>query len=106
MEYLAQGDAAPGTLSPDAASGAHMAQAVTEAGLYTQLAHFARLLDADATLARTKDEAEREAAARRLAPVRGALAAGMAEAEGLKSRCAFRWVSLEQLCAVGAAVAV
>lgn len=37
-----------------------MAPAVTEAALYAQLAHFARLLDADAALARVRDEAERE----------------------------------------------
>ncbi|KAK9841868.1 hypothetical protein WJX81_008187 [Elliptochloris bilobata] len=100
-----QGDTVPGTLPADAASGARMAPLVTEAALYTQLAHFARLLDADAALARVRNEAEREAASRRLAPVRGALAAGLAEAEDLKSRCAFRWVSLEALCAGAAVVA-
>lgn len=57
---MTQGDAAPGTLPADAASGARMAPAVTEAALYAQLAHFARLLDADAALARVRDEAERE----------------------------------------------
>jgi len=83
-----------------------MAPAVTEAALYTQLAHFARLLDADA-LARVRDEAEREAAARRLGPLRPALAAALAAAEGLKSRCTYRWVSLERLCGGrGAAAAV
>jgi len=91
----------------DPASGAHMAPAVTEAALYTQLAHFARLLDADAALARVRDEAEREAAARRLGPLRPALAAALAAAEGLKSRCTYRWVSLERLCGGrGAAAAV
>ena len=64
VRVWAQGDAAPGTLPADAASGARMAPAVTEAALYAQLAHFARLLDADAALARVRDEAEREVARR------------------------------------------
>lgn len=46
-----------------------------------------------------------QAAARRLAPVRAELAMGLAEAEELKSRSAFRWVSLGALCAGATAVA-
>ena len=56
---LMQGDADPGTLPPNLASSGRMAPAMSEAALYAQLTHFARLLDPTLALARCKDDAER-----------------------------------------------
>jgi hypothetical protein len=44
------GDAAPGTLSTNAACAGRMGRAFTEADLYKQLSHFVRLLDEDAAI--------------------------------------------------------
>ena len=41
------------------ASSGHMAPAVSEAALYTQLTHFYRLLDPTLALSRCKDDAEK-----------------------------------------------
>ena len=61
---MLQGDAAPGTASPNVASAGHMAAAMSEAALYTQLSHFHRLLDPSLALARLKDDSERLEATR------------------------------------------
>ena len=54
-----QGGADPGTLPPNLASSGHMAPAVSEAALYTQLTHHYRLLDLALALSRCKDDAEK-----------------------------------------------
>ena len=56
---LMQGDADPGTLPPNLASSGRMAPAMSEAALYAQLTHFARLLNPTLALMRCKDDAER-----------------------------------------------
>lgn len=45
--------------SPNVASAGHMAAAMSEAALYTQLSHFHRLLDPSLALARLQDDTER-----------------------------------------------
>ena len=64
--FVPQGDAAPGTASPNVASAGHMSPAMSEAALYTQLSHFQRLLDSSLALSRLKDDAERQEATRYL----------------------------------------
>jgi hypothetical protein len=59
-----QGDAALGTASPNVASAGHMAAAMSEAALYTQLSHFQRLLDPSLAISRLKDDTERQEATR------------------------------------------
>lgn len=54
-----QGGADPGTLPPNLASSGHVAPAVSEAALYTQLTHHFRLLDPALALSRCKDDAEK-----------------------------------------------
>ena len=54
-----QGGADPGTLPPNLASSGHMAPAMPEAALYTQLTHHYRLLDPALALSRCKDDAEK-----------------------------------------------
>lgn len=103
MSGWLQGDAAPGTLPQNATCSGSMAPVVSEAALYTQLAHFHRVLDAPGALARLREEGERAEAARKLAPARGALDAGAAAVDALRNRCAFRWVSLAGLYSVTAA---
>ena len=74
-----------------------MARTYTEADLYTQLAHFARLLDAERAARQLEKEVDRQAALERIAPVRAALAAGLQAIKKLQDANAYRWISLHSL---------
>lgn len=87
----------PGTAPPAAAQQGHMARIYTEADLYTQLAHFARLLDAEQAARRLDKEVDRQAALEKIAPVRAALAAALQAIKKLQDANAYRWVSLHSL---------
>lgn len=87
----------PGTAPPMAAQQGHMARMYTEADLYTQLAHFARLLDAEQAARHLDKEVDRQAALEKIAPVRAALAAGLQAIKKLQDANAYRWVSLHSL---------
>ena len=60
-----------GSLIPDSASTTHhMWQEYTQQGLYRQLFHFRRQLDVQRALSKISDQAQRDQAAIRLAPLR------------------------------------
>ena len=67
-----------------------MALKTNEASLYLQIAHFARLLDAERPL-KAMDTKEARAAERQLAPVSDQLHDAHEYVHGLKDRSAFRW---------------
>ncbi|KAL3140235.1 hypothetical protein ABBQ38_004509 [Trebouxia sp. C0009 RCD-2024] len=92
-----QPEGKPGTAPPMATQQGHMARTYTEADLYTQLAHFARLLDAERAAEQLEKEADRQAALERVAPVRAALAAGLQAIKKLQDANAYRWISLHSL---------
>ena len=87
----------PGTAPPTATQQGHMARTYTEADLYTQLAHFARLLDAERAARQLEKEVDRQAALNRIAPVRAALAAGLQAIKKVQDANAYRWISLQSL---------
>lgn len=92
-----QPEGRPGTAPPTAAQQGHMARTYTEADLYTQLAHFARLLDAERAARHLEKEVDRQAALDRIAPVRAVLAAGLQAIKRLQDANAYRWISLNSL---------
>ena len=95
LRTLAEGK--PGTAPPTATQQGHMARTYTEADLYTQLAHFARLLDAEQAAQQLEKEVDRQAALDRIAPVRASLAAGLQAIKKLQDANAYRWISLQSL---------
>lgn len=99
-----QPEGKPGTAPPAASQQGYMARTYTEADLYTQLAHFARLLDVDRA-ARQIEEAERQAAIDRVEPVKAVLAAGLQAVKKLQDANAYRWISLHSLYNVEAQTA-
>lgn len=92
-----QPDGKPGTAPPATNHHGHMSRSYTEADLYTQLAHFARLLDVDRAARQLDKEQDRVAALERVAPVRAALAAGLQAIRRLQDASAYRWISLHSL---------
>ena len=97
-----QPDAKPGTAPPTASQQGHMARTYTEADLYTQLAHFARLLDVERAARAVEKEQERLAAMDRVAPIRAALGSALQCIRKLQDANAYRWISLHSLYNVGA----
>lgn len=95
-----QGDSKPGALPADPNSSAMMRQVVSERDLYRQLTHFLRLVDADRLLERVEDEAKRNQAALRLAPIRSAMDAAAATVSRLQCLSAHKWVDLKHLCCI------
>ena len=91
------GDAKVGTLLPQVGSTAVMSRVISEAQLYTQLAHFRRLLDADAAVQKMPAGEARALAEQRLQPIKQTLAAGVAAIEQLQCQSAYRYVSLANL---------
>lgn len=77
-----------------------MRPAMTARGLYCQLTHFLRLVDANRLLRRVPGDAERIAAEGRLAPIRPALDAAAEAVLQAQSRSAYKWVDLNRLCSV------
>ncbi|DBA99385.1 TPA: hypothetical protein ACH3X3_011985 [Trebouxia sp. C0006] len=92
-----QADGKPGTAPPAANHHGHMSRSYTEADLYTQLAHFERLLDVDRAARQLEREQDKAAALERVAPVRAALAAGLQAIQRLQDANAYRWISLHSL---------
>ena len=96
-----QNDAKPGTAPPQQGHQGHMSRVYAEWDLYTQLAHFARLLDVDRA-ARQLDEKERDGASSKLSSVRDALDQGLQAVRSLQNASAYRWVSLHNLYDINA----
>ncbi len=92
-----QPDGKPGSAPPTTRHQGHMARTYTEADLYTQLAHFARLLDVDRAARQLEKEQERVAALERVAPLRAVLATGLQAIQKLQDANAYRWISLHTL---------
>lgn len=92
-----QPDGKPGAATPTVAQQGQMARVYTEASLYTQLAHFARLLDVERAARQLEKEADRQAALARLAPVSAVLAAGLHAVQKLQDANAYRWINLHSL---------
>ena len=97
-----QPEGKPGSAPPAASQQGHMARTYTEADLYTQLAHFARLLDVNRAARQIEKEADRQAAIDRVAPVKAVLAAGLQAVKKLQDANAYRWISLHSLYKVEA----
>ena len=97
-----QPDAKPGTATPAASQQGRMARAYSEADLYTQLAHFARLLDADRAVQQFDEGQDRQAALDRAVAVRATLAPGLQAIKLLQDANAYRWISLHSLYSVEA----
>ena len=101
VSLRSQPDAKPGTATPAASQQGRMARVYSEADLYTQLAHFARLLDADRAVQQLEGQ-DRQAALERTAVVRAALAPGLQAIKSLQDANAYRWISLHSLYSVEA----
>ena len=77
-----------------------MAQVYTERALYTQLAHYSRLLSPKvAVRASGQDMDARQAAEDRLQPIAACLEMGWHQAEALQSSSAHRWTNLASMLA-------
>lgn len=98
-----QNDAKPGTAPPNVGHHGHMSRVYGESDLYTQLAHFARLLDVQRAAAQI-DEKERESAVSKLGVLRQALDEGLQAIRSLQDASAYRWVSLYSLYDIKATV--
>ena len=90
-------DARPGTLPRDPAVAGHMARAVSEQRLYTQLSYLHRLLDVKGAASRAGNPEGAALVKQKLAGIRPALDAGAAALERLRDRSAYRWVDLRAL---------
>ena len=97
VSLRSQPDAKPGTATPAASQQGRMARTYSEAELYTQLAHFARLLDVDRAARQVEEGKERQAAMDRAGLIRAALAPGLQAIRALQDANAYRWISLHSL---------
>ena len=77
-----------------------MAQVYTERALYTQLAHYSRLLSPEVAAKASGQELEaRQAAEERLQPIAACLEMGWQQAEALQSSSTHRWTNLASMLA-------
>ena len=97
-----QPEGKPGTAPPMPSQQGQMARKFSEADLYTQLAHFARLLDIDRASRHLDKDTDKQAALDRVVPVKAALAAGLQAIKKLQDASAYRWISLHSLYSVDA----
>lgn len=97
VSLRSQPDGKPGSAPPAAHHNGHMSRTYTEANLYTQLAHFARLLDVEHAARQIEKEQDRAAALERVASIRAALACGLQAIRRLQDANAYRWISLHSL---------
>lgn len=103
VSLRSQSDAKPGTAPPNVGHHSHMSRVYGESDLYTQLGHFARLLDVQRAAAQI-DEKERESAVSKLGVIRQALDEGLQAIRSLQDASAYRWVSLHSLYDIKATV--
>ena len=77
-----------------------MAQVYTERALYTQLAHYSRLLSPEVAFRASGQELEaRQAAEDRLQPIAACLELAWQQAQALQSSSAHRWTNLASMLA-------
>ncbi|KAK2077328.1 hypothetical protein QBZ16_004962 [Prototheca wickerhamii] len=95
-----EGSSVPGSNGPDPRSSATVHREISEMGLYTQLCHIHRCVDAEGALGTLGSDAEKvEQATKALAAIRPALDAAAKEALRFKQSNAHRWIKLDDLFA-------
>ena len=97
VSLRSQPDAKPGTATPNATQQGRMARVYSETDLYTQLAHFARLLDVERAAKQIEEGQERQAAMDRVGFCKATLAPGLQAIRALQDANAYRWISLHSL---------